>query len=125
MDTKLLKSSSYHPQIDGQSERVNKCLEMYLRCVVYDSPNKWNSWFSLAKLWYNTSFHSSLGCSPFKGLYGYEADTGVGVVVPETTTSDTAQLLLDRESHMTLLKDRLAQAQHKMKTHVDLTRTER
>jgi mannose-6-phosphate isomerase class I len=73
LDIKLTLSIAYHPQTDSQSERVNQCLEMYLHCVVHSNPQKWKSWLSLAELWYNTSFNSSLGCSPFQALYGYEA----------------------------------------------------
>lgn len=42
-DVKLCHSSAYHPQSDGQTERVNQCLEPYLRCYVHACPTKWSS----------------------------------------------------------------------------------
>jgi hypothetical protein len=39
--TNLKMSSSYHPQTDGQSKRVNQCLETFLRCFVHSCPKKW------------------------------------------------------------------------------------
>lgn len=69
-DTHLM-SSFYHPQMDGQSERLNQCLEGILRCVVNACPCQWNKWHLVAELWYNTNFHSALESSPFEVLYGH------------------------------------------------------
>jgi len=41
--TTLAMSFAYHPQMDGQSEALNKCLEMYLRCLTFHTPSKWSS----------------------------------------------------------------------------------
>lgn len=74
--TKLLYSTTYHPQMDGQSERVNQCMEMYLRYAVHDSLHKWRRWLPMAEFWYNSTFHASLQGTPFKALYGKEANLG-------------------------------------------------
>ena len=69
-DTQLLMSSSYHPQTDGQTERLNQCLEAFLRCSVHSCPTQWNKWLPLAEYWYNTAFQTALGHTPFEVLYG-------------------------------------------------------
>lgn len=63
--TTLRMSTTYHPQTDGQTERVNQCLETYLRCFVRACTSKLSQSLSLAEFWYNTSYHSTLDSTPF------------------------------------------------------------
>jgi Integrase zinc binding domain/Integrase core domain len=63
LGVKLNFSTSYHPQIDGQSERLNQCV---VRCVIFQQPKTWAKWVSLAEWWYNTNFHTAIKCTPLK-----------------------------------------------------------
>jgi len=124
-DINLQLSTAYHPQTDGQTECVNQCLEMYLRCDVYDSPKKWHSWLALAELWYNSSFHSSLQCSPFMALYEYEPRIGALPQVPDHTSTPVIELATERQLHLEALKVHLSAAQNRMKTHADKQMSDR
>lgn len=70
LGTTLAFSSSYHPQTDGQTEVLNRCLKTYLRCFVSDTPHHLTRFLPLVEYWYNSTFHSAIGMSPFQALYG-------------------------------------------------------
>ncbi|MBW0509320.1 hypothetical protein O181_049035 [Austropuccinia psidii MF-1] len=63
-------SSAYHPETDGQTERVDKILEQYLWMYVSYHQDDWNTWLPLAELSYSNSDHSSTKQSPFFTVYG-------------------------------------------------------
>ena len=121
-DIQLQLSTAYHPQTDGQTERVNQCLEMYLCCAMYDSPKKWHSWLALAELWYNSFFHSALHCSPFMALYGYEPKIGALPSSPDQASPSVPELATERQLHLEALKTHMSAAQNRMKKQADKKR---
>lgn len=122
--TELHMSTSYHPQMDGQTERVNHCLEIYLRCFVHACPTKWSQWLSLAEFWYNTSFHTSLNKTPFYVLHGQEPRQ-LGIDVENCAIEDLDQWLKERSLMQQLLQQHLLWAQKKMKLQADKHRSDR
>lgn len=118
-------STAYYPQTDGQTERVNQCLESYLRSMVFQEPKEWSKWLAMAEWWYNTSYHSSLKMTPFEALYQYSAPM-VGEPDKSASMCPTAQLTVtERDARLQQLKTNLQEAQNRMKVYADKLRTER
>ncbi|SJL07261.1 uncharacterized protein ARMOST_10604 [Armillaria ostoyae] len=63
-------STAFHPQTDGQTERVNQEVEKYLRIFINYHQNDWTDWLPLAEFAHNNRAHSATGKSPFMILYG-------------------------------------------------------
>jgi hypothetical protein len=75
LGTHVIRSSTYHPQTDGQRERVNQILEDMLRACVLHYGKDWDKCLSLAEFSYNNSYQSSLKMAPFEALYGRRCRT--------------------------------------------------
>ncbi|KAE8213221.1 hypothetical protein CF319_g9194, partial [Tilletia indica] len=64
-------STAFHPQTDGQTERINQVLEQYLRIFCDYLQDDWSELLPLAEFAYNNAFHSTIGMSPFFANYGF------------------------------------------------------
>ena len=118
-------SSAYHPQIDGQTKAVNKCLETYLRCVAGDQPKAWSKWLSLVEWWYNSTFHSAIQLTPFEALYGYAPPIHLPYLPDSSDVFQVDRHLQERDSMLQLLKHHLQRAQSRMKSQADKHRVDR
>jgi transposase InsO family protein len=70
LDTQLRFCFAYHPQTDGQTERVNQILEDMLSVCALQYGRSWDKSLSYAEFSYNNSYQESLKMSPFVMLYG-------------------------------------------------------
>ena len=64
-------STAFHPQTDGQTERMNQTIEQYLRIYCNYQQDNWTKLLSLAEFAYNNSYQPSIQCSPFYANYGH------------------------------------------------------
>ena len=71
LDVRLRKSTVFHPQTDGQTERVNQSLELYLRQYCNYEQYNWNGLLPLAEYAYNNSATTATQISPFFANYGF------------------------------------------------------
>jgi hypothetical protein len=68
--TNLNFTIAYHPEYDGQTERVNQVIEDMVRMYVMDKPEKWEYYLHLVDFSYNNGYQASLKMIPFYALYG-------------------------------------------------------
>lgn len=88
--TEQAMSIAYHPQTDGETERVNQELELFLRTFCGTHQGTWTEWLSLAKFCHNTRPHSTIKTSSFEALMGF---TPNGIFLPESPESSNPSVL--------------------------------
>jgi len=99
LGTKLLFSTAYHPQTDGQTEVVNRSLGNLLRCLVGDHQGNWDLVLLHAQLAYNNSKNRSTGLSPNEVVHGHTARVSLDLA-PLPPTFRTSQFAHDYALHL-------------------------
>jgi hypothetical protein len=74
------RTTPYRPQSDGMCERYNRSMLMMLRAVVNEDRTDWDDWLPHIALAYNSSAHETTGLSPFKMMFGREANLPLDVM---------------------------------------------
>lgn len=95
-----------------------------LRCFVHACPSKWVHWLSVAKFWYNTNFHSSVGRSPFEVLYGHPPRHFGLHSTSAVRNADSTSWLEDREVMTKLVQQHLLRTQDRIKRQADKKRSD-
>jgi hypothetical protein len=109
-------STAYHPQTDGQTERVNRVLEDMLRMYVAKSQDDWDEKMVCAEFAINNSDHESTGSSPFLLNYGFHPHLPVAILpnrrVPGASDFVQSMQRLINEARMTHRVATARQAQY-------------
>jgi transposase InsO family protein len=73
----LRPSSAFHPETNGQTERINSGVEQYLRAFMNFHQDDWVDWLPLAEFASNNVVSETTGVSPFFANYGFHPRLGV------------------------------------------------
>jgi len=116
-------SMAFHPQIDGQTERVNQELEQYLRMFIDHRQEQWPDWLGTAEFAYNNKVHSSIKTLPFKA--NYRQDPRMGFKMRKKGKYERAEkFVIKIKEVQEEAKAALGKAQEEMRKYVDRKRGE-
>ena len=119
LGTKLIRSSAYHPQTDGQTERVKQILEDMLRATVMHFDKSWDKCLPLAEFSYNNSYQASLKMAPFEALYGRRCRTPLHWSEPGEREAFGPELVVEAEEKVAVIQANLRTAQSRQKSYHD------
>eukprot|EP00253_Pinus_taeda_P023153 PITA_23153 len=121
-ETQLNFSTAYHPQTDGQTERVNQVVEYMLRAYVMQQPMLWEEYLHLVEFAYNNGYHTSTQMSPFEVLYSRKCRTPSSWGGPEDRMSLGPEMLKEMEDMVKRVRANLKAAQDRQKNFADWKR---
>ena len=103
LGTQLIRSSVYHPQTDGQTERINQILEDMLRACVLSYSKKWDECLPLDEFSYNNRYQESIKMAPFEALYGRRCTTPLNWYEAGERNFFGPDLVSEAEEHVRLI----------------------
>ncbi|RVW85779.1 Transposon Ty3-G Gag-Pol polyprotein [Vitis vinifera] len=119
LGTEIKLSSAFHPQTDGQSERVIQILEDMLRACVMDFKGNWVEHLPLIEFAYNNSFQSSIGMAPYEALYGRPCRSPMCWMESGEASLIGPELVQETTDKIRVIRDRLLAAQSRQKSYAD------
>jgi hypothetical protein len=124
LKTKLDFSSAYHPQIDGQTERVNQVLKDMLRACVFTYGKNWEDSLAFAEFSYNNGYHTSLKKAPFEVLYERKCRTPLMWSEVEDRVIESPDFIKAAEEKIAEVRENLRIAQSRQKSYANKRRRE-
>lgn len=124
LETKMHISTAYHPQTDGQSERIIQSLEDLLRACVVDWGKLWEKHLLLADFAYNNSYHSSIGMSPYEALYGRPFRTPLCWIEMGEGRDLSPGMIKETTDNIKFVKEEIKEVQDRQKSYADKRRKE-
>ena len=115
-------STSFHPQTDGQTERLNRVLEDMLRYYVCPSQDNWDEYLLMVEFAYNNLWQEFIKTTHFLLNYGQHASTHVNRRISESQVSAATNLALAMSNVISEAKKHLLAAQQRQKSYVDTKR---
>lgn len=119
LGTQLSFSTTYHPQTDGQTERVNQVVEDMMRACVMMKPTQWEEYLHLVEFTYNNGYHLSTQLSPFEVLYGRKCRTPSSWGGSEDRSRFGPEMLKEMEDMVKNVRTNLKAAQDRHKSFAD------
>jgi transposase InsO family protein len=122
LGTHLIHSSAYHPQTDGQTERVNQILEDMLRACVMEYPGSWDKNLPWAELSYNSNYQESLKMAPFETLYGRQCRTPLNWIEPGEKAIFGPDIVVEAEAMVRHIQEKLKVAKLRQESYANKRR---
>ena len=119
LGTKLSMSTAFHPQTDGQTERMNRTLEEMLRAYSTYNQDQWDQYLPAAEFAYNNAKQISTGHTPFELDCGQHPLTPAALATKVTNVPAADDFAQHWENMINMAKDALMIAQDRQSKYAN------
>ena len=114
--TKL--STSFHPQMDGQMEIINKEVQKFLWIYCFKKQDQWANWLAIVQFSINSKKHMSTKVAPFEATWSYVPQMGIEPI-PVNKAPAVKDFTSEMEGTLESTRKKLEKAKERMKLNAN------